>query len=270
LLDGMVNELGNLGFFSQNVDLIAWDSIAAQDSGLAELKRLFFKQRSRTTTDAIDLPYRNGILHGMDLAYDTPMVAAKCWAALFATADWARRIEQGKKEAPPLESEPTWPEVLAKVQQVTAEKARIEAWKPREAVSLATPVAGSPEAALIDFLNAWKALNYGAMAKWLGAFDNKPLNTRAGLVRNYYEHLALQGFTVEAVNDTAAAVSEIDIRGRGTQYGRSFDGIGTVRLVHMDESWQPVVHGHPGGVWFVMYWNPWQGLCTPPESQELV
>lgn len=152
LLDGMVNELGNMGFFSQNVDLVAWDSIAAHDRGLAELKRLFFKQRSKTTTDAIDLPYRNGILHGMDLAYDTPMVAAKCWAALFATADWARRIEQGKKDAPPPESEPSWSDVLAKVQQVMAEKARIEAWKPRDVVGLANPVEGSPEAALIDFL----------------------------------------------------------------------------------------------------------------------
>ena len=56
LLDGMVNELGNLGFFSQNVDLIAWDSIAAHDRGLTELKRLLFKQRSKTTTDVIDLP----------------------------------------------------------------------------------------------------------------------------------------------------------------------------------------------------------------------
>lgn len=270
LLDGMVNELGNLGFFSQNVDLIAWDSIAAHDRGLAELKRLFFKQRSKTTTEAIDLPYRNGILHGMDLAYDTPMVAAKCWAALFATADWARRIEQGKKDAPPPESEPSWSDVLVKVQQVTAERARIEAWKPREVVRLANPVEGSPEAALIAFLNAWKARNYGAMAERLGAFDNRPLNTRAGQARSYYEHLALQDFTIEAVNDKAAAVSEIDVRGRGTQYGRSFDGLGTVRLVHMDESWQPVVHGHPGGIWFVMNWNPWQALCTPPEAKEPV
>lgn len=269
LLDGMVNELGNLGFFSQNVDLIAWDSIAAHDRGLTELKRLLFKQRSQTTTDVIDLPYRNGILHGTDLSYDTQMVAAKCWAALFATADWARRIEQGKENAPPPEPEPSWSDVLAKLQQVATEKARIEAWKPRDVVDLANPRQGSPEAALINFLNAWKARNYGVMARWLGAFDNRPLNTRAGQVRGYYEHLALQDFMIEAVNDKAAAVSEIEVRGRGTQYGRSFDGLGAVRLVQMDESGQPVVHGHSGGIWFVMNWNPWQVLCPPPDTQEL-
>jgi hypothetical protein len=268
LLDGMVNELGNQGFFSQNVDLIAWDSIAAHNRSLAELKRLFFKQRSKTTTDFIDLPYRNGIIHGMDLGYDTPIVAAKCWAALFATADWARRIEQGKKDAPRAEPEPSWSEVLAKCNKST-EKARIEAWKTRENIDLANPVEGSPEAALIAFLSAWKARNYGTMARQLGAFDIRPLNTRAGQVRGYYEHLALQEFTIEAVNDKAAAVSEIEVHGRGTQYRHRFDGLGTARLVQMDESGQPVVHGQSGGTWFVMNWNPWQALCLPPDAQNL-
>ena len=270
LLDGMVNELGNLGFFSQNVDLVAWDSMAAHDRGLTELKQLLFKQRSKTTNEPIDLPYRNGILHGMDLAYDTQMVATKCWAALFATADWARRIEQGKRDAPSPEPEPTWSDVLAKLQQVATEKARIEAWKPRELVDVANPMEGSPEAAVASFLNAWKARNYGVMAVRLGAFDTRPLNTRAGQVRGYYEHLILQDFVIEAVNDKAAAVTEIDVRGRGTQYGRTFDSLGTVRLVQMDESWQPVVHGNSGGIWFVMNWNPWQIVCPPPDIQELV
>jgi len=269
LLDGMVNELENLGFFSQNVDLIAWDSIAAHDRGLTELKRLLFKQRSKTTTAVIDLPYRNGILHGMDLAYDNLMVAAKCWAALFATADWARQIEQGKKDAPPPEPEPCWSDVLTKIQQIAADKARFETWKPRQDADLDNPREGSPEAALIDFLNAWKARNYGVMARWLGAFDKRLLNTRAGQVRSYYEQLALQDFMIEAVNDKAAAVSEIEVRGRGTQYGRSFDGLGTVCLFQMDDSGQPVVHGHPGGIWFVMNWNPWQVLCPPLDTQEL-
>ena len=51
-LDGMVNELGNQGFFSENVNLEAWDSIAAYDGGLNELKSLLFRQRSKTTTES--------------------------------------------------------------------------------------------------------------------------------------------------------------------------------------------------------------------------
>lgn len=270
LLDGMVNELGNQGFFSQTVDLVAWDSIAAHDRGLTELKRLLFKQRSRTTTDTIDLPYRNGILHGMDLAYDTPTVAAKCWAALFATADWARRVEQGQKEPPRPEPEPTWKDVIANVRQVAAMNTRLESWRPRPAVSIAIPDPESPEATVVDFLEAWKARNYGVMAKWLGAFDGRPLNTRAGQIRRYYEHLVLREFAVENVTDKAAAVSEISVRGKGSQFGQEFDGMGIVRMVHMDAKKQPVVRGGGDGTWFVMNWNPWQVLCSPAGDEDRV
>lgn len=146
----------------------------------------------------------------------------------------------------------------------------IEAWKPRESVDTANPMEGSPEAALMIFLNAWKARNYGVMAERLGAFDARPLNTRAGQVRAYYEHLILRHFEIDAVNDRAPAVSEIEVRGRGTQYGRSFDSIGTVRLVQMDEDRVPVVYGHTGGVWFVMNWNSWQDdTVPPPDPQKL-
>lgn len=85
---------------------------------------------------------------------------------------------------------------------------------------------------------------------------------------SHYEHLALHDFRLEADNDKAAAVSEIKVHGRGTQYGRSFDGLGSVRLVQIDEGGQPVVHGHSGGTWFVMSWNPWQALCLPSDAQE--
>ena len=258
LLDGMVNDLGNQSFFSQNVDLTAWDSIAAYDKGLAELQRLFFKQRAKTVTDPIELPYRNGILHGMDLGYDTQLVAAKCWAALFAAADWARQVEQGKKNAPPPEPESTWQEVLAKVQANQEMKRALDDWRPRERVDNDNPISGSPEAALIEFLNAWKSRNFGLMAKRLSPNDRQTLSARAGRVREFFKSLELLEFTLEAPCDQAAAVSEITVRGRGLQYGEGFDCLGKFRIVHLDQSGQPVIHGQPGGTWFVMTWNPWQ------------
>ncbi|MDQ6701477.1 MAG: hypothetical protein M3Z36_14955, partial [Acidobacteriota bacterium] len=165
LLDGMVNDLGNQGFFSQNVDLTAWDSIASCNSGLNELKNLLFKPRKKTTEESIELPYRNGIHHGMDLGYDTSLVAAKCWAALFAAADWARRIEQGTKDAPEQEPEPTWPDVLKQLKQNDEDKARLDSWTPRRPEVMSQPgknLPDSPETALLEFLNAWKGGNYGA------------------------------------------------------------------------------------------------------------
>ena len=113
LLDGMVNEIyqkvhkKRYGFFAEDVDLIAWDSIAAHSKGLNKLARTFRSGRYTTTTEIIDIPYRNGILHGMDLGYDNKTVAAKAWAALFATGEWALKAEQGLLTPPQPEREKT-------------------------------------------------------------------------------------------------------------------------------------------------------------------
>ena len=240
LLDGMVNELGNLGFFSKDVDLTAWDSMAASDSGLNELQQLLFKQRAKTRTEAIDVPYRNGIHHGMDLGYDTRIVAAKCWVALFAAADWAHKIERGERDAPPPEPEPTLWDALAKVRRNQEERTLLEAWIPRANIDLAKPTEGSPEAALSEFLEAWKSRNYGAMAKRLGVRDDRPMNMRAGEVRSQYEDLVLNEFTIQTVRDTAASVS----KGRSTRCRHSV---------------------RPGFRWCrnVLFWPSWMKSSSP-------
>lgn len=51
----------------------------------------------------IDMPYRHGIMHGMDLGYDNKIVAAKTWATLFSLRDWAIKVEKGATEASTLE-----------------------------------------------------------------------------------------------------------------------------------------------------------------------
>jgi hypothetical protein len=76
-LDGLVNDFGNSGFFSEGTDLEAWDSIAAHSTGLEALAKVLGKTRRKVTTDPLSLPYRHGILHGRDLGYDNKMVAAK-------------------------------------------------------------------------------------------------------------------------------------------------------------------------------------------------
>ena len=236
--------------------------MAASDSGLKELQQLLFKKRSKTRTDTIDLPYRNGIHHGMDLGYDTRIVAAKCWAVLFASADWARKIEQGGKNAPPPEPEPTLRDALAKVQRNREERTLLEAWVPRNNIDLANPTEGSPEAALTEFLDAWKSRNYGTMAKRLGVRDDRSVKTRAGEVRSQYEDLVLEEFTIQTVRDTAASVSKAEVCGVGTQYGQAFDGVGTFCLAHLDENFKPVIQGEAGGTWFVTTWAPWQQATT--------
>jgi hypothetical protein len=92
LLDGMVNEVNQRrglkkGFHAQDVNLEAWDSIAGHSTGLAKLRDVICASRETTKTEIITVPYRHGIMHGMDLGYDTKLVAAKAWAALFAVRE---------------------------------------------------------------------------------------------------------------------------------------------------------------------------------------
>jgi len=83
IIDGGVNDIDkNKGFFTETTDLTAWDSIAAHSTGLSRLRDILNKGRNRTNTEEIFLPYRNGILHGRDIAYANKHVAAKCWLTL--------------------------------------------------------------------------------------------------------------------------------------------------------------------------------------------
>jgi hypothetical protein len=114
LMDGMVNEIHQKvhstrrGISSAGVDLRAWDSIAGHSLGLARLVKVLQTGRRRTTTEPIDVPFRNGIMHGIDLGYANRTVAAKTWAALFAVREWAIRAEAGQLAAPPPKAKPTY------------------------------------------------------------------------------------------------------------------------------------------------------------------
>lgn len=65
------------GVFAQPADLTAWDCIAVHETGLQFLPSLMTKGRNKTNEDSIHIPYRYGILHGRELAFDNKLVAVK-------------------------------------------------------------------------------------------------------------------------------------------------------------------------------------------------
>ena len=117
---------------------------------------------------------------------------------------------------------------------------------------------GSPEAALDEFLRAWQRRRYGVMAKHTHAFSTLSINARAGELRGYYQSLVLSDFTLREIVDTTPAAAEIVVLGHGTQYGIPFSRAGRFKLVNIGDDGVPIVHGRPGGTWFVNTWNPWQ------------
>ena len=92
ITDGVVNQVlkKNLGAFAENTDLNLYDSTVGHSSGLPSLIKIMSATHKATNTDEILIPYRNGILHGMDVNYDNVYVATKSLAVLFAVADWIR------------------------------------------------------------------------------------------------------------------------------------------------------------------------------------
>jgi len=232
LLDGTVNELHEKahsrrrGISAEGVDLTAWDSFSAHSRGLARLIKILQTGRHKTTTDPISIPYRNGIMHGIDLGYDNRVVAAKTWATLFAAREWAVKAEQGQVNPPPPEPEKTWrehwqdlQESARRMQEVQAEKKRLEGWKARELeVGEQVPrtgspeefTAGTPEHRLAEYLEYWKNRNYGHMARCISPVLG-PLPKKAPAeVRAAFGSKQLLKFEFTGIRDEAPAITEID------------------------------------------------------------
>ncbi len=265
LLDGLVNELHakQRGFFADDVDLTAWDSIAAHGQGLNALAGIFKKGRRKTTTERITIPYRHGIMHGMDLGYDNRIVAAKTWAALFATRDWALKAERGLLEAPPEESPKTLVEILEQYNEIETYKERLAQWTPRRIVIGAdTPATGepnlfadgTPERRLAEYLAFWKSRNYGHMAQCLSAKLGPPAGNAPAQVREVFESMNLKSFAFTEISDDAAAVSEIQTELVFEEYGREIKKSVRFRLINEDHDGNVAVRGTAGSKWIIVNW----------------
>jgi hypothetical protein len=261
IIDGIVNDVEQKGFFAEGVDLTAWDSIAAHSTGLQELIRLFNCSRKKTTTEKITVPYRHGILHGRDLGFDNKIVAAKTWATLFAIRDWALAIRQGKKHPKEKEPEPSFIEVLKSYAKTQEQKKKLEAWKPR----VLTPVKDFPEVGLPEdyennspeytlslFLHYWAKSNYGKMAPLIKNFVDAPLSKRAGEIREHFQGKILTGFKFLKINDLAAAMTEISLELNIQYEERSITKEIGVKIINEDQNGNPVIRGEPGGNWLMI------------------
>ena len=103
LIDGLANDISkHIGFFTENLELELFDSMTAHSSGLPFLKKIMNASRTKTNQEEINIPYRNGILHGRDLNFNNKEVASKCWWALTSLIDWADEKKIDKKPEDPI------------------------------------------------------------------------------------------------------------------------------------------------------------------------
>ena len=263
LTDGLVSELSKdrRGFAASDVDLRAWDSIAAHSTGLNVLAGIFQVGRRTLRTESITIPYRNGIMHGMDLGYDNQLVAAKVWAALFAVRDWALKVEKGEVTPPPQTPEPTLQENLRTIQEVIQSSARLKSWEPRGLIPGENiPASGtpdeyeddSPEQVLIEFLSAWKSRNYGKMSQYLTHSDRKYYGQ--GLprkVRQHYEIMSLVSYQIIEFVTDAANVAIIRAKIVWTQNGTEKELTHDFNMLFEDGNGKPSTRGTISHKWVI-------------------
>jgi hypothetical protein len=271
LLDGVVNEAHEKGrgikqgFFAENADLDAWDSISAHSKGLRALAVIFRKGRNKTTTEQIAIPYRNGILHGMDLGYDNKMVAAKAWAALFSVRDWAMKAEQGLLDPQPPEKQTTWSQVIKQIRENEVEARKLQEWKPR-VIKLGENIPatggpdnyekGTPERRLVEFLSNWKKAkpDYRIMANCvlLNSRDNK--KAMPARIRKIYNSKHLQSFEFTGIRDTAAARTVIQAYLVYEEFGNQVEKAVEFIMINNGSDGKPAVRGSGSG-WLILFWD---------------
>ncbi|MGE5517146.1 MAG: hypothetical protein ACM31D_15175 [Bacteroidota bacterium] len=260
MIDGAANDLGHVGFFAEGAQLEAPNSIAGHVSGITRLAKAFGKTRRKTSTDLIPVPYRNGILHGVDLGYAQKDIAAKCWAALFAVGDWARALTEPEKP----KKKKTFFETIQQIAATAGLKRSLAEWRPREGViPQGKPLSASadcepttPERAAAEFLEAWRMRNFGKMAATLDRRGGRSTKAAAGDIRKDYTGYDLHAFRLTAVRDDAAAISIVDVDADV----RTGTGILTtsfeLRMICKDQKGSPTVRGQ-AGQWLIVHDPIW-------------
>lgn len=206
LIDGLANDVSkHVGFFAEKSDFELYDSITSHETGLPFLKFIMNSSRTRTTTEKILIPYRNGILHGRDLNFANKEVASKCWWILNCLIDWAdeKQLNKQRKESVSFMS------VLKQHQKTQELSERIGLWKPRPIQSkdywmnqtLETVGNSSPEFTLLDFLNHWKNKHWGKLPPLLMHNIGKHLGKATKEIKSDYQKIELLNFKIITLED---------------------------------------------------------------------
>ncbi len=272
LLEGIVNEAhgkgrgSKLGFSAKDVNLEAWDSISGHAKGLKVIASVFNEDRGKTNVDKITIPYRNGILHGMDLGYDNKMVAAKAWAALFSVRYWAMKAEQGLLDPQPPEKPITWRQVIKQISDNKAKNMEISRWKPRvikidqDIPATGGPEmydAGTPEQRLAEFLSIWKnpKPNFRAMADCVVLNSNDNAREMPRCIREIYNSKHLMHFEFIDIRDTAPATTIIQATLSYEEYEAIVDK--SVQFIMNKRNLEGglEIRGKEGSNWYIRFWN---------------
>ena len=270
IVDGAVNDFTkSKGFFAEGTSVDAWDCLVGCSDGLSKLKGIFNQNRTKTNTERITLPYRNGILHGRDLNYANEYVSCKCVALMFAIADWMKmkNSEQTRKEKyekslnpPPIR------ESLSRLAENKKIREEISSWRKRSVtVGEDIPASGKAEdyteypyiVKIVEMLDAWKSRNYGKLSIYLQRMFPSSLSAgkRAGECRKIFENKILNCFEIIEVEERACALSKVVVRVSFTTDKEPKEATLTFGCVYESNDNRVGVPWRNNGNWMLMPWD---------------
>ena len=262
IIDGAVNDATGKGFHASAVDMDVWDCLTTSDGAIYTIRDIFKKGRKTTCTDTISLPYRNGILHGMDLGYDNQTVAAKCWCFLFVVRDWlvSKKSEPHRKVSFEKETRsPSVRELIETIARTNHLKEAIEAWRPR-VISQGyishlndSLVADDklPEGVVLTFMSFWNRRNYGDMAKLFRTQIVGNPKSYAKVVREQYGTVRVDTYSIISITDEAPVITHVTVR------VQSSDEAGVhlweFRMICEDDAGDVIPSTISGGRWQIVW-----------------
>ena len=263
IMDGAVNDAVGKGLHAEGISLYAWDSLTTADGAINDIKEIFQRGRRKTRTEEIAFPYRNGILHGMDLGYDNKVVAAKSWCFLFVVRDWiaAKKSESVRRKAFDEETRtPTFREIVDTMAKTEKLKLAVAAWSAREMSEEyiqelnqnLSADADTPEHTVFQFLEFWKKRNYGSMAELFWSSVTADQKRYAGEVRLQFSHINVVSYSIQRIADEASAITEVFI-----SLNESTDECRYTkfRMIYEGKDGDATARGIIGGTWRIVWVN---------------
>ena len=270
IVDGAVNDFTkSKGFFAEGTSVDAWDCLVGCSDGLTKLKSIFNQNRTKTNTDPITLPYRNGILHGRDLNYANEYVSCKCVSLMFAVADWMKMKDSEEKRKAEYEKSVNPPPIKESLARITENKQireEISKWKPRTVViGKDIPANGTSEdyieypyiVAVVEMLSAWKNRNYGKLSSYLQKMFSKNISAGklAGECRKLFENKILDTFEIIEAEERACALSKVVVKVWWTTSESNKETLLTFGCAYESNSKSVGVPWRNNGKWVLIPWN---------------
>ncbi|MFA0326533.1 hypothetical protein AB4519_19185 [Vibrio splendidus] len=245
-LDGISNDIMNLGLFAQNSNLEVWDSLTQYDEALSYIQKNFLtKNRTQTNLEEINLPYRNGILHGRDVNFANPLVSAKCWNVLFVLRTWYRdkkdesyKQDLYQKRTLQKSENDTFAYYLDKFYQLNKLTSESDNF---DVLNVAT-----------GFLEGWKHCQWGKIVPFMHHLVGKHRGEAAGEVKDTYHLFWLESYEIiDISHDTpSSAVIKCELSvSKDSEV--SVHNI-SLRLNYSSGDLLPLPAGHPEGKWGVV------------------